>query len=358
MARLTRQAMPALVAVERLERSFADEQSGFRGYLLTGRPELLEQFRAAGRSVAEQEGVLRDALSGVPEVSGQLDVVLRAHRAWLDVAAPAVEARVQGRLAELAVGSEVPRSAELRAEVGDLRRAAEQVTAADAAAARALWSVLTWTLVGAAVAAVLGVVLAVAVLRRSVTRPLAALVDAAERVADGDLEQPVPARGPAEVAAVGGAVERMRVLLNGQHPATEEGTAAGAAVAPPELAVRVADVLDRASDPLGIRPDLKVDNAAGHEVAEPAAGELIAVLDSAVTGLLDTRARLDSLQVELSVTAEEASLIVTVSGVVPGEWTGDMRVAARRWPGTCRIIDLDPDLTVVEWVVALERREV
>ena len=422
-ARVTEQALPALVAVERMQRGFVDEQTGIRGYLLTGQDALLEPYRGAAGLIAEQEDVLRTALADDPAALGQLDTVLRGHRAWLDVTELAIGLRAQGRPADLDElidrGRGATLFAVLRADVDGMRAVIQRRTAAEIAHLALVRAALTAVLIGAAGVGVLGAVLAVVGIRRSVSRPLGALVDAVERVADGDLDRPVPTGGPPEFAVLGGAVDRMRVMLNdqrrsavrvaeldaelresdrvaaelrdgavrrllristeltaltGRHPhlagelarpigeldqavAEVRAAAVGGDPAGPDgadpLASRVAAVLARAPELLGVHPDLRIEQAPGLEVPGSGVDALVDALDQALVALVETRARLEVMEVELAVTERGAALCVTANGVVPGEWTSTVRDRASRFDGICRVVDLDPDLTVVEWTVPL-----
>lgn len=419
-ARVTQQAMPALAAVERLERAFVDEQTGIRGYVLTGQDQVLDPYRQAEGLVAEQESLLRTTLSDEPAVIERLDAVLRAHRAWLEVAEPAVDLRAEGRQAELdqlvAASPGVPLFATLRAETAELREAIERRVDREVASATAVRSAVTGVLLGAAVLGLGCVLLAVAGIRRLVSRPLAELVGAVERVAGGDLDRPVPATGPPEFAAVGGAVDRMRLMLNeqrrtavrvaelqesdrvatelgdgvvrrlfgvgtaltalaGRHPALsgelgrsideldraigEVRSAATGAPGPvpepqPSTAARLADVLARVPRLLSVHPDVRMDAAADGMPPETA-DRLVGVLDRALDGLVETRARLDGMEVELAGGAADIGLTLSVRGVLPGQWVADVRAGARGWPGACRVVDLDPELTAVEWTLPRNR---
>jgi HAMP domain-containing protein len=275
------------------------------------------------------------------------------------VAEAAIGLRAQGRQAEFVAGPEVGLFGVLRTEVAGLRAVVEQRLARDVAEADAVRKALNWLLLGAAVAAVLCVGLALGGLRRGVTRPLAALVESVRRVADGELDRPVPTGGPAEFAAIAAAVERIRGTLDEQdrvasRPVDPDGP--GSSAPPPSvLAVRVTDALARVPEQLGVRPDLRVEGAAGRQVPRRTADELLEALDRALDGLVETRARLDALEVEVAVDAEEAAVSLIARGIVPGEWTAEVRGGARRWPGTCRVVDLDPELAVVEWSLPLPR---
>lgn len=60
---------------------------------------------------------------------------------------------------------------------------------------------------------------------RSVRRPLAVLTGAAERIADGNLETPIPALGEDEVGRLGRSLEHMRVALKGSMDEVERANA-------------------------------------------------------------------------------------------------------------------------------------
>ncbi|WP_214406563.1 CHASE3 domain-containing protein [Pseudonocardia lacus] len=225
---LTERAMPALVAVERMHRAFADQGTAVRGYLLTGRDALLEPYRAAPVLLAEQERVLRAAVAD-RAVLAILDAALAAHREWLAAAEPAIALRSQGRQGELdemiARGPGAPLFADLRADVDALRGAIEDRVAAEVARVRAVRSTRTWILGGAIGLGLLGAALAVVGLRRAVSRPIADLIESVEQVAAGDLDRRVPTGGPPELAAVGAAVDRMRAALDDHRRAAVRAAA-------------------------------------------------------------------------------------------------------------------------------------
>jgi CHASE3 domain sensor protein len=276
---LTEQAMPALVAVERMQRAFVDEETGIRGYVLTGQEELLQPYRAAAALLAEQERVLRDA-SDDPAVSARLEATLADHREWLAIVEPAIALRAQGRMAELdELVARFPGAspfAALRDGVDALRIAIEERVAVEVARVRAVRSALTWVLGGAIGLGVLGAALAVVGVRRAVSRPLEELIDAVERVAGGELDRPVPTDGPPELAALGTAVDRMRTMLN------EDRRTAVRAAALSESDRVAADLRDGAVRRLlAIGTALTSLGARNPQVAERLAGQ-VAELDRAV----------------------------------------------------------------------------
>ncbi len=106
------------------------------------------------------------------------------------------------------------------------RGAAEAGSRAEASANNAT---VTFSLI--LLASVIFTVIAAVLLSRSITRPLAVLAASAERIAAGDLSQPVPAEGADEVTQVqrslGGMQGTLReTLLNIQNSATQLASAA------------------------------------------------------------------------------------------------------------------------------------
>jgi CHASE3 domain sensor protein len=216
--RLTEQWMPALVSLERLQRSFLDQQTGVRGYVLTGQPPLLAPFRVAEEAMPGQEGALRQALGGDPTASAQLVAVREAHADWIAAAREQIARVDQGRRAEAqqvaTAATSTPRFDALRGRVDELRETIQaRVDTASADVTRLRTAVLTLLTAAVLVGLALSVVLLVG-LRRAVTRPLGQLVDAVTGVAEGQLDRPVPVTGPQEIATVAEAAERMRQALH------------------------------------------------------------------------------------------------------------------------------------------------
>ena len=217
---------PALTLTERLERALVDQQSGIRGYLLSGREDFLAPY---DDGLAEEERIAAEvrALTGVQALAGlrrDLGAVQRAARRWrADYAVPVRTA--------LTAGGQAPRPSEevgkaafdaVRAALGrldaDLARVREEARADLEAAARRVRLVLL-SVVGVLVA--LGLVAALA-LRRAVTRPLATLAGDVRDVARGDFGRPLAAGGERDVAALGADVESMRRRIVQELAALEE----------------------------------------------------------------------------------------------------------------------------------------
>jgi signal transduction histidine kinase len=210
-------AAPAREAGENLSAALLNQETGIRGYDLTGRDEFLQPYRDG--FVAEQEAArtLR-ALSATTElgaVAADLGAVERAAQRWrTEFAEPVV-----------ATGALVPGAPSVDPERGralfdDVRAAvdvlnghlaAEQAVARDAvnAAARSLVAFA----VGIAVVLTAFIVAVGIGLRRGVLGPVSRLAAGTREVVDGDVQREVHGSGPREIVELGADVEAMRAHI-------------------------------------------------------------------------------------------------------------------------------------------------
>ena len=206
---------PASVQSRALLVSLVDQETGQRGYVLTGDDAFLEPYRQGNRDFVERLGQLREELAGEPVMGAALDDVAAAAEVWREVAArPEIEARREGdvRAAAELVSSGRGKAAfdQVRAEVDELQAMIDaQVLAAQRADENDL------ALFRAAVATSGGLIVLIAVvsallLRRWALLPMLRLRARMRAVADGNLEDEVLVDGPPEVAAIGRDAESMR----------------------------------------------------------------------------------------------------------------------------------------------------
>jgi signal transduction histidine kinase len=200
-------AGPALLAVQDLSVAQLDQETGVRGFLLSGQPRYLDPYYAGidrSRAAVDQ---LRASVETLPAIRPDLDAVVAAEEQWrgayadpvvaADPAAPGLEAghalfdRVRGTTGAL--------EERLRALRLDAR---EQL---QSAASFAAWA-------GAAIGLTLLVLLAVVGigLRRMVLRPVSDLAAQVREVVAGDTGRQVDVDGPREIRELGADVEAMR----------------------------------------------------------------------------------------------------------------------------------------------------
>jgi signal transduction histidine kinase len=207
---------PARVQSGQYFAALLNQETGMRGYALSGRPEFLEPYATGSRdAAAARTALLRIAATGdVPHLDADLTTAGLRSSSWhLVYADPVV----------LTVRKEGPRSANLPpADQGKVlfdpvRAAFKQMNAHlattradaraslhDAARAATLAVLLTGALLLAAA------LVAGATLRRVVADPLARLARDARRVARGEFDHAVDVQGPRDIVGLSTDVESMR----------------------------------------------------------------------------------------------------------------------------------------------------
>ena len=211
--RVVSQLDPAIRAALNLSNALVNEESGLRGFVLSGEDDFLLPYTQGRQTEQAAARDLTRALGGDhPVASADLQAVLAAAQAWQTYA--------EATIAQ--VRSAGPAISVVRADQGkqlfDVVRAAlagqaDRLNALQRQARADLQNaaeVLVWTWAGIAVTLLVGIgALAVGV-HRGVTRPLTGLADQVRQVARGDFEHEVRADGPAEILELGSDVDSMR----------------------------------------------------------------------------------------------------------------------------------------------------
>ncbi|MFD9127105.1 CHASE3 domain-containing protein [Kitasatospora sp. NPDC059571] len=280
--RLVDRTSPALNAAGRLETALVDQESGVRGYGLTGRPEFLEPYTRGLALQQQTEAELRGVLAGDDRATADLTVLTAAAASWQRLAArPVVSAPPGAPVAEAGLNAndakrsfDAIRTASTRFQDG-LRRA----RAADRAALSTVRAQRN-TVFGciAAVIAALAVLVFEA-LRRGVTGPLARLGADADAVAGGAFDRRIRQTGPADLRSLAASMEAMR------HRLVDEVADADAARA--LLAAQTAD-LQRSNAELE-----QFAYVASHDLQEPLrkVASFCQLLERRYAADLDDRAR-------------------------------------------------------------------
>ena len=214
---LVNSILPAQAQAYRLQGALVDQETGVRGYGLTGDVRFLQPYTAGLATEKAAAAQLRAVIGGKKPLMADLARIERAAQAWrAGYAGPAINKARRGPLS----GGDLALLDQGKAAFDRLRvlfaaqntHLAGQVVADRAALGRARvfqnWVYLTILVVFLLAAAALAVLL-----DRTVIRPLHRLRAASDEVAGGDYSHHIQPSGPADLWALSTAVEGMRSEL-------------------------------------------------------------------------------------------------------------------------------------------------
>ncbi|MEU8401210.1 CHASE3 domain-containing protein [Nonomuraea sp. NPDC048892] len=212
---LTGKISPAAIEAAKMQKALIDQETGVRGFLLTGRQEFLEPYGegvAAERLSYEQVATL---LADRPDLLAQLNAVRDRAAVWRSEYA---EPMTEGRRADGAVAAaRVEESKRVFDEIRVLLERqnsrlalAREQSQADLVRAEQIrnWAFMAILVVFPLAAIAMGVLL-----RRAVGVPLTDLRQASRQIAAGDFEHAIPARGAADIREVAEDVDLMRMQI-------------------------------------------------------------------------------------------------------------------------------------------------
>ncbi|MFJ5850926.1 ATP-binding protein [Streptomyces sp. NPDC092903] len=205
---------PALIASVRMESALINQETGIRGYGMTGKPEFLKPYQDG---LAQQRAAAR-ALEGLAEGDGRATADLarvreRAEQWQATTARPVSEAADPVGSAQQRTESGKAAFDALRASLAEQQthiEAERQQARRDLQRARTLRNTV-FTAIACVVLALIA--LAFAGLRRGVQVPLERLRADVRRIADGRFEHSIASSGPADLKALARDVEGMRRRL-------------------------------------------------------------------------------------------------------------------------------------------------
>ncbi len=215
--RLVDVSTPALVDAVRLETALTDQETGARGYGLTGQTPFLDPYRTGVEEQRVAVGDLSALLPGNAAARADLTRLLAGAEVWQARFGRPVAAAPPG--APVALATE--RADEGKAAFDSVRTASaalQKTLQADQDRTRAdldrVRSERNWVFSSIAAIIVAMTALVFAGLRRGVTVPLTGLSDDVRRVTDGDFEHRVTATGPADLRRLAHDVDAMRARLS------------------------------------------------------------------------------------------------------------------------------------------------
>ncbi|GAA2986230.1 sensor histidine kinase [Streptomyces drozdowiczii] len=222
---LTDVRSPSLSTAFRLETALVNQETGIRGYGVTGTAEFLAPYRQGLADQRTHTRSLRELLHDDPARLRDLESVQEAVNRWQEEVAEPVAAAPAGSPS----AQETARLANGKAAFDNVRAALQnqqERLRADRVRARAdLQSTVTlrnWVFGAIALLIVVLAALVFEGLRRGINRPLDRLGADARIIAAGDFDHPITPTGPADLRRLGGEIESMRRRLARELAFTEE----------------------------------------------------------------------------------------------------------------------------------------
>ncbi len=205
-AELVNHVQPSVVEAYRLQAALVNQETGVRGYAIAAVPSFLEPFENGVREEQGSANRLRELLIDHPALTADVDAVQAAARQWREsYAEPLIRSARPGNseAGKAAFDQVRTRVAEQNARLERARVTAHE----DMTRSR---TIRNGVLLGSVILVLLAVAATLVMARRHVADPLRQLEHASRRVASGEFDHHIPARGPSDVATTAAAVEQMR----------------------------------------------------------------------------------------------------------------------------------------------------
>ncbi|MEE1755277.1 sensor histidine kinase [Streptomyces sp. SP18CS02] len=216
---------PALTTAIRLESAILNQETGIRGYGITGTPEFIAPYRQGIATQEESTARLGELLHDEPAGLDDLKAVRDATTRWQQRIARPIAAAPPGSPPPLAA----ERAAEGKAAFDDVRAALsrqQERLRADRTRARddlmATMALRNWVFSAIGMFIVVLTALVFEGLRRGINGPLDRLGADARAIAGGDFDHPITPTGPADLRRLSGEIDFMRRRLVRELAFTEE----------------------------------------------------------------------------------------------------------------------------------------
>ncbi|MFB8417968.1 CHASE3 domain-containing protein [Streptomyces albidoflavus] len=208
---------PARSIAFQLQKSLLDQETGVRGYVLSGDTSFLTPYEEGREGERDHIARIEQYIGGDARFAEDVERIEKAAGEWRREQAEPLIAAVREGGPQAATAVDVTESKLQFDYIRDLFDAQqthlEEARAATRADLNDARSVRDIVLVVVLVVFVLAVVVLALLLHRMVGRPLDSLLVASGRVREGDFERRIEVGGPSDLRAVGAAVEAMRRRL-------------------------------------------------------------------------------------------------------------------------------------------------
>lgn len=205
---------PGRSSAFQLQAALGDQETGVRGYVITGDPRFLEPYFAGRQAERAAVAGLRQRLSGNDDLLADISAIETAAEQWRTSYAQPLIARVSPGQPYPLSGAEADRGKaqfdRLRAlfetqnaDLDSARNAARAQLQQDQTGLKRVLIIVLVEVLGT------GVVLSILV-RHAVTGPLAAVAAACRRIATGDYAATIPVEGPGDIRGIAQDANDMR----------------------------------------------------------------------------------------------------------------------------------------------------
>ncbi len=215
MDRLSQRMLPAQAEVAALSKTYVDQETGQRGFMLTANQAFLEPYTAGKGRANQLVLVLHAALAGDAEASQAVEAVVVAAANWTTQAAePQINVRLAGAIPPVELEAMTMSGKrlfdELRAKLSVLYARTGELIAEQLGRVHAAQRLANIAQGAAALLLLTVVITAVWLLHRFLKRPVESVLHDVTAVADGDYDRAIRSAGLREVAVLAHAAETMR----------------------------------------------------------------------------------------------------------------------------------------------------